>query len=60
MLLMVLPLVDESKPKCYLCHLGFESIEKLRDQQNSIHKEFFESHAKNNKREPVPGDVTLF
>jgi hypothetical protein len=28
---MVLPLVDEHKPKCYLCHEGFEDIEKLRD-----------------------------
>ena len=26
---MVLPLVDENKPKCYLCHEGFENIEKL-------------------------------
>ena len=26
---MVLPLVDEHKPKCYLCHEGFENIEEL-------------------------------
>jgi len=57
---MVLPLVDESKLKCYLCHLGFESIEKLRDHQNTVHREFFESHEKINKREPVQGDVTVF
>jgi len=57
---MVLPLVDEHKPKCYLCHLGFDSIEKLREHQNTIHKEFLESHEKNNKREPAPGDVTVF
>jgi len=57
---MVLPLVDEHKPKCYLCHLGFDNIEKLREHQNTIHKEFLESHEKNNKREPSPGDVTVF
>ena len=57
---MVLPLVDEDKLKCYLCHIGFDNIEKLRDHQNTEHKEFFESHEKNSKREPVPGDVTVF
>jgi hypothetical protein len=57
---MVLPLVDEHKPKCYLCHGGFENIEKLREHQNTEHKEFFELHEKNNKREPAPGDVTVF
>ena len=57
---MVLPLVDEHRPKCYLCHVGFENIKKLREHQNTEHKEFFESHENNNKREPVPGDVTVF
>jgi len=57
---MVLPLVDEHKPKCYLCHLGFDNIEKLREHQNTIHKEFLESHEKSIKREPAPGDVTVF
>ncbi|MCI4432469.1 MAG: hypothetical protein JHC41_02525 [Nitrosopumilus sp.] len=57
---MVLPLVDEDKLKCYLCHRGFENIEKLREHQNTEHMEFFESHEKNSKREPVPGDVTVF
>ena len=57
---MVLPLVDEHKPKCYLCHVGFENIEKLREHQNSTHSEFFEENEKQNKREPVPGDVTVF
>ncbi len=57
---MVLPLIDEHKPKCYLCHMGFENIEKLREHQNIEHKEFFESHENNNKREPAPGDVTVF
>ena len=31
---MVLPLVDEHKPKCYLCHEGFENIEKLKNEIN--------------------------
>jgi len=39
--------------------MGFENIEKLREHQNIEHKEFFESH-QNNKREPAPGDVTVF
>ena len=57
---MVLPLVDEDKPKCYVCHDGFENIEKLREHQNSIHKDFFELHKKETKREPAPDDVTVF
>lgn len=57
---MVLPLVDENKPKCYLCHEGFENIERLREHQNTIHKDFFESHEKELNREPAPGDVTVF
>ena len=57
---MVLPLVDEDKPKCYLCHDGFENIEELRVHQKTAHKDFFESHEKEIKREPAPGDVTVF
>ncbi|KEQ55860.1 Zinc finger C2H2 type domain signature protein [Marine Group I thaumarchaeote SCGC AAA799-E16] len=57
---MVLPLVDEHKPKCYLCHEGFENLEELREHQNSKHREFFESHEKEMNREPAPGDVTVF
>jgi len=57
---MVLPLVDENKPKCYYCHQGFENIEKLREHQKAEHKEFLESHEKDIKREPAPGDVTVF
>ena len=57
---MVLPLVDEDKPKCYLCHIGFENIEKLREHQNSKHKEFLDSNEQQTKREPAPGDVTVF
>ena len=57
---MVLPLVDEDKPKCYVCHDGFENLEKLREHQNSVHKDFFESNEKKLKPEPAPGDVTVF
>lgn len=57
---MVMPLVDEDKPKCYLCHEMFETIEKLRSHQENSHEEFLEFHRKNQKREPAPGDVTVF
>ena len=57
---MVLPLVDEDKPKCFLCHEGFENIERLREHQELDHKDFFEAHESNTKREPAPGDVTVF
>ena len=57
---MVMPLKDEHKPKCYLCHDGFEHIEQLREHQNTVHRDFFESHEKEIKREPAPGDVTVF
>ena len=57
---MVLPLVDEHKPKCYLCHEGFENLEELRDHQNTEHKDFFDSNEKPINREPAPGDVTVF
>ena len=57
---MVMPLVDEDKPKCYLCHDGFENIEKLREHQYSNHKEHFEASKNEIKREPAPGDISVF
>ncbi len=57
---MVLPLVDEEKPKCILCHQGFENLDELRDHHKTSHKEFFDFHEKTPKREPSPGDVTVF
>ncbi len=57
---MVLPFVDEDKPKCYLCHQGFENMEKLRDHQQTVHKDYFGFHEKEIRREPTPGDVTVF
>ena len=57
---MVLPIIDETKPKCYYCHKGFSNIEKLREHQKLEHKELSESEENNIKREPAPGDVTVF
>ncbi len=57
---MVLPLIDEDRPKCYVCHQGFENIEELRKHQESDHREFLEFHRKNQRKEAAPGDVTLF
>ena len=57
---MVLPLVDEHKPKCYLCHEGFENIEKLREHQNVKHVDVLKSDKRETTREPAPGDVTVF
>ena len=57
---MVLPLVDEHNPKCFLCHEGFSNIEDLKNHQHTVHKEYFEIHENNEKREPAPGDVSVF
>jgi hypothetical protein len=57
---MVLPLIDEDRPKCYVCHQGFENIEELRKHQEINHREFLEFHRKNQKKGASPGDVTLF
>ena len=56
---MVLPLVDEDKPKCCMCHVGFKDVRELREHQKLIHKEFFNDD-ENSRREPAPGDVTVF
>ncbi|MDH3191485.1 MAG: C2H2-type zinc finger protein [Nitrosopumilus sp.] len=57
---MVLPLVDENKPKCYYCYEMFDNIEKLREHQKIEHNEALKSHENEIKREPAPGDVTVF
>ncbi|HXV66727.1 MAG TPA: hypothetical protein VD731_05855 [Nitrosopumilaceae archaeon] len=57
---MVLPLVDEDKPKCFLCYKGFDSIEEVQNHQKSSHKDFFDFHEQSSRREPAPGDVTVF
>lgn len=57
---MVLPFVDEDKPKCFLCHELFEDIKELQKHQKTAHGDFFEFHENNEKREPAPGDVSIF
>ncbi len=54
---MVLPIVDQHKPKCYLCSDVFENLEELRRHQVD-HKEFVDFHR--NDRSPALGDVTVF
>lgn len=56
--IMVLPLVEEDEPKCYLCHMKFKNITKLREHQIATHEEF--SKHEKPKPEPVQGDVTMF
>ena len=55
---MVLPLVDESKPKCYMCYEQFNDINELREHQKLKHGDLVESHKET--RESAPGDVTIF
>lgn len=58
---MVLPIVDEVKPKCYACHEGFDDIDGLREHQLRVHKEEYESDDQaSSKRGPAPGDVSVF
>ena len=59
-IMMVLPFIYEDKPKCYLCHEGFNDFKQLRKHQQIAHKDFFEFHEKNMKKESAPGDVTVF
>ena len=56
---MVLPLTDEDRPKCCICHAGFDSMEDLRQHQYDIHPGFMDK-APEMKREPVQGDASLF
>jgi hypothetical protein len=39
---LVLPLIDENKPKCFVCHIIFENIEELKKHQEIEHQEFFQ------------------
>ena len=57
---MVLSMVDQHKPKCYLCSNVFENLEELRKHQEDAHKEFVEFHKDAGNRSPTPGDVTIF
>ena len=58
--LMVLSMVDQHKPKCYLCSDVFENLETLRTHQEKTHKEFMEFHKETSDYSPTPGDVTIF
>ena len=57
---MVLPLSDEDKPKCFLCHQMLENFDELKKHQELVHKDFFDFHEKEQKREPATGDVAIF
>lgn len=57
---MVLSMVDQHKPKCYICSNVFENIEALRRHQEVDHKDFVEFHKNMDERGPAPGDVTVF
>jgi len=43
---LVLPLIDEHKPKCFLCHELFDNMNDLKKHQESKHKEFFDKYEK--------------
>ena len=51
---MVMPLVDEDKPKCYICHDMFDDFDKLRIHHKKEH------NSDNLGSGPSPGDVTAF
>ena len=57
---MVLSMVDQHKPKCYICNGTFENIDELRKHQEQTHKEFMEYHENVRGSSPAPGDVTVF
>ena len=57
---MVLSMVDQHKPKCYLCENIFENIEELRKHQETVHKDFIEFHQNKHDHSPALGDVTVF
>lgn len=57
---MVLSMVDQHKPKCYLCSSVFENLEELRRHQDEKHKDFVEFHKNTTDRSPAPGDITVF
>lgn len=54
---MVMPLVHESRPKCYICCESFESIEDLREHQGLAHGK---GSGAEKGRSPAPGDVSVF
>ena len=57
---MVLPLVDEDKPKCYGCHKSYENLDEVRECLKTKCKTLSDLHERHIPREPAPGDVTVF
>ncbi len=57
---MVLSMIDQHKPKCYICNGTFENIDQLREHQQETHKEFIEYHKNRHGSSPAPGDVSVF
>ena len=47
---LVLPLIDEHKPKCFLCHELFDNMNDLKKHQESKHKEFFDKYEKDDTK----------
>lgn len=54
---MVMPLVDEADPKCYMCHRRFDTLDELRDHQRGDHSCDGPDPP---PRTPAPGDVSVF
>lgn len=53
---MVMPLIHEDLPKCYVCHRTYSDVESLRDHQKTQHGILRPER----KREAALGDVTIF
>ncbi len=53
---MVMPLVDEDRPRCYMCGKMFADLDALREHIKEQHGSMQVPQG----REPAPGDVTVF
>lgn len=54
---MVLPLNEEYKPKCYLCHKIFNTMLELKLHIIKIHNKSYSNKLNNTQ---APGDITIF
>ena len=58
---MVMPLVDEDDPRCYVCHRRFADLDELREHQRADHAaERSGDPPPPTGRGPAPGDVSMF
>ena len=64
---MVMPLVDEDDPKCYVCHRRFATLDELREHQSGERAAAAEGDGGERPRRdppggrgPAPGDVSMF